>query len=134
MGIAASRASFKILDESRSQPANQPSERVLIVGAGDECEMAIRWMIMNPDLQMRAACMLDNDPFLKGRQIHGVDVLGNFDDLEQLIESKNVDGVLLSNKDQLTGEEYSKIIAICAEKKIWVKALRFEFESLKNPR
>jgi UDP-GlcNAc:undecaprenyl-phosphate GlcNAc-1-phosphate transferase len=134
MGIAASRASFKILDESRAQPANQPSERVLIVGAGDECEMAIRWMIMNPELQMRAACMLDNDPFLKGRQIHGVDVLGNYDDLEQLIESKNVDGVLLSSKDQLTREEYSKVIAICAEKKIWVKALRFEFESLKNPR
>ena len=83
---------------------------------------------------MRAACMLDNDPFLKGRQIHGVDVLGNYDDLEQLIESKNVDGVLLSSKDQLTREEYSKVIAICAERKIWVKALRFEFESLKNPR
>lgn len=132
MGMAASRASFKILDQSRSQPAIHPSEKVLIIGAGDKGEMAIRWMLMKPELELRAAGMLDNDPFMKGRQIHGVEVLGNYEDLEHLIESKNIDGVLLSNKDQLDGDVYSDVIAICNNKEIWVKSLMFEFEPLES--
>jgi len=134
LGIAASRASFKILDQSRVHPANQPYENVLMLGAGDKGEMAIRWMLMNPELQMRTVGMLDNDPYMKGRQIHGVDVLGNYEDLAHLIESKNINGVLISSKDQLTREVYNKVITICAEKKIWVKALRFDFETLETNR
>ena len=132
LGMAAPRASFKILDQSRVQPANHPYENILVFGAGDKGEMVIRWILMNPGLQMHAAGMLDNDPYMKGRQIHGVGVLGNYDDLEHLIDSKNIDGVLLSNKDRLDRDVYSKVMTICAEKKIWVKALRFDFETVEN--
>ncbi len=130
MGIAATRASFRILDQSRSQPTKNPNKKVLIIGAGDKGELVIRWILMKPELEMRAAGILDNDPYMKGRQIHGIEVLGNYDDLKYMIESKKIDGVIFSNSAQLDADVISDIISTCEIKNIWAKELRFEFETV----
>ncbi len=133
MGIAATRASFRILDQSRSQPTKNPSKKVLIIGAGDKGELVTRWILMKPELEMRAAGILDNDPYMKGRQIHGIEVLGNYDDLKYMIESKKIDGVIFSNSAQLDADVISDIISTCEIKNIWAKELRFEFETVVLP-
>lgn len=79
---------------------------------------------------MRAAGILDNDPYMKGRQIHGIEVLGNYDDLKYMIESKKIDGVIFSNSAQLDADVISDIISTCEIKNIWAKELRFEFETV----
>ena len=59
-----------------------------IIGAGDAGEMAVRWILMNPHFGYRPVGFLDEDPFNAGREIHGVGILGGFDQLETLLGEK----------------------------------------------
>jgi UDP-GlcNAc:undecaprenyl-phosphate/decaprenyl-phosphate GlcNAc-1-phosphate transferase len=127
LGLAASRSSFRILDLV-SRPRLQPSEaRVLIYGAGDGGEMALRWILMNPQLKLRPVGFLDDDPFMHGRQIHGVDVLGGPEVLAGIIERRQIDGVILAVADP-TCRAARGVVETCQENGCWVRSLRLEFE------
>ncbi|HEX7973962.1 MAG TPA: hypothetical protein VF498_06115, partial [Anaerolineales bacterium] len=128
LGMAGSRSSFKALDLFSGQQALPQGERVLIYGAGDAGEMALRWIMMNPRLEFRPVGFVDEDPYLAGRQIHGVEVLGNLEQLAELLEQRKIDGVILaagfSDQDGLQ----EKVFTICRAHGCWVRSLRLEFE------
>ena len=63
LGLAATRSSFKILDQLSLQKGGSPEERVVIYGAGDAGELALRWIHMNPQLGFRPIGFLDDDPY-----------------------------------------------------------------------
>ena len=130
LGMTASRSSFRILDSISGQQSKTESERVLICGAGNAGEIALRWMLMNPTLAYQPVGILDADPFMVGRQIHGVKVFGGFEKLEALLESKKVDGVILTADVLQEGEAQAKLLRVCREHSCWVRALRLEFETL----
>ena len=128
LGLAASRSSFRILDLLSGRQTRQAEQRVLICGAGDAGEMALRWILMNPQMNYRPVGFLDDDPFLAGRQIHGVEVLGRLETLETFLENRQIDGVILTpsvlNEDEL-GE---RVVNACRQRGCWVRSLRLEFE------
>jgi UDP-GlcNAc:undecaprenyl-phosphate GlcNAc-1-phosphate transferase len=129
LGLVFSRSSFKILDLFSRPRLKETEERILIYGAGDTGEMALRWILMNPQLKYRPVGFVDDDPFMRGRQIHGVEVLGGLDELEDILERKQVEGVILAvnarNPDSVEG-----IIAACRQSGCWVRGLRLEFEPI----
>jgi UDP-GlcNAc:undecaprenyl-phosphate GlcNAc-1-phosphate transferase len=128
LGLAASRSSFKILDQMYGHQARKAEERVLIVGAGDEGEMAARWILMNPQFGYRPVGFLDQDPYNMGRQIHGIEILGSAKQLSAVLSQKDVDGVVLTTDSQIPENELSKVISICRGRGCWVRTLRLEFE------
>jgi FlaA1/EpsC-like NDP-sugar epimerase len=128
LGLAASRGSFKILDVFSSRQVTQSEERVLICGAGDAGEMALRWILMNPQLNFLPVGIIDQDPYLLGKQIHGVMVIGDIAQLPQLLEQKKIAGVIVTDnvlQEETLGE---KIISSCSLNGCWVRNLRLEFE------
>jgi UDP-GlcNAc:undecaprenyl-phosphate GlcNAc-1-phosphate transferase len=130
LGLAASRSSFKILDQLSSQQARAEEERVIICGAGDAGEMALRWILMNPELGYRPVGFLDDDPFKTGRQIHGVDILGSLEQLEAILEEKQVDGIVVTPDASPSDGFQDKVIAVSRAHGRWVRTLRLEFELL----
>lgn len=129
LGLAASRSSFRLLDrisKERSHPTGQP---VLILGAGDAGEMAARWMLMNPELNYRPVGFLDEDPFIAGRQIHGVAVLGDLTQLEPVLQRRPVAGVILAGVDAGLMDQRA-IYQTCQAHGCWVRTLKLEFEEL----
>ena len=126
--LAASRSSFKILDQIFGHQTKGKEERVLIIGAGDAGEMAVRWILMNPGFGYRPVGFLDEDPFNAGREIHGVGILGGFDQLETLLGQKGVDGVVLTGDERLSVDLIERITSICHARGRWVRTLRLEFE------
>jgi UDP-GlcNAc:undecaprenyl-phosphate GlcNAc-1-phosphate transferase len=130
LGLAASRSSFKILDQLSSQQARSREERVLIYGAGDAGEMALRWIQMNPQLGYRPVGFLDDDPYKAGRQIHGVEILGDLDRLEVILAAKHVDGVVVALDGSHIEPKITKILSITRTYGQWVRSLRLEFELL----
>jgi UDP-GlcNAc:undecaprenyl-phosphate/decaprenyl-phosphate GlcNAc-1-phosphate transferase len=128
LGMAASRSSFKILDQFSGLQTKAEFERVLIYGAGDEGEMALRWILMNPHLDYRPVGFVDNDPFLTGRQIHGVEILGGLSQLESILENSNIDGLIITSDALNDGALANNVLAACRSRGCWVRSLRLEFE------
>ena len=92
--LAASRSSFKILDLIYGRQVRSQEERVLIIGAGDAGEMVVRWLLMNPSIGYRPIGFLDSNQYNSGRQIHGVPILGDLSQIGEIIEEKDVDGIV----------------------------------------
>ena len=130
LGLAASRSSFKVLDQVFGHQSRQEDERVLILGAGDTGEMAVRWISMNPDFRLRPIGFLDNDPFNIGKEIHGLTILGQMDELESLLLEKRVDGIILATDDKISSGQINQIVSLCQHHDCWIRSLRLEFERI----
>ncbi|GAG90409.1 unnamed protein product, partial [marine sediment metagenome] len=104
----ATRSTFKILNIFTYQQHDKPEEKVLIFGAGDTGEIALRWILMDPQINYQLVGIIDNDPLMKGRQIHGVEVVGGIEDLDRLIIENQICGVIIASKDH-TSDIQAKI-------------------------
>jgi len=71
-------------------------KRALIIGAGDAGALVVRELQKNPDLNMIPVGFLDDNPAKMGQQIHGIQVLGNVNDISKVVESKRVDEVVIA--------------------------------------
>lgn len=130
LGLATSRSSFRVLDLFSGQQARVGEERVLICGAGDEGEMALRWILMNPELDYRPIGFLDDDPFMFGRKIHGVEVLGNLSQVGEILAERQVQGMIITANARRDGELKKRLVEVCRQHQCWVRSLRLEFELL----
>jgi UDP-GlcNAc:undecaprenyl-phosphate GlcNAc-1-phosphate transferase len=130
LGLAASRSSFRVLDLFSGQQARAGEERVLICGAGDEGEMALRWILMNPQLEYRPVGFLDDDPFMFGRKIHGVEVLGNLSQVGDILAERQVHGMIITAATSQDREFEKRLVETCRQHQCWVRSLRLEFELL----
>jgi UDP-GlcNAc:undecaprenyl-phosphate GlcNAc-1-phosphate transferase len=128
LGLIATRSSFKVLDQISSRRSRQQEHRIIILGAGDAGEMAVRWIQMNPDLCYRPVGFLDKDILNKGRLIHGVEILGGYNLLNTIIDQKQIDGVIITESDINADELIQEIIPVCRERKCWIRSLKLEFE------
>jgi UDP-GlcNAc:undecaprenyl-phosphate/decaprenyl-phosphate GlcNAc-1-phosphate transferase len=131
LGLAGSRSSFGILDRlSQRQQSRTSVANVLIYGAEDAGEIALSWIMRNPDMKYRPVGFLDDDPYKWGRRIHGISVLGGVDQLEKILVNKRVDGVILAEPGLQRNGALESVREACLKKGIWIKTLRLDFESL----
>ncbi|HJU27949.1 MAG TPA: hypothetical protein VJ718_02200, partial [Candidatus Binataceae bacterium] len=81
--LVASRLSFRALRKAIALLA-APGERVLIVGAGQVAETAARHITSGRGRALTLVGYVDDDRFKLGKIMHGREVLGTLDDLEEL--------------------------------------------------
>jgi UDP-GlcNAc:undecaprenyl-phosphate GlcNAc-1-phosphate transferase len=129
VGLAASRSSFKLLDLLSAQRIQNRQAGVLIYGAGDTGEMALRWIMMNPEMEYKPVGFLDDDPYLRGRQIHGIKVLGDGVRIGELLERQEITGVILAGIEPSSAAG-QRVLQACEKKGKWVKALSLDFEDV----
>jgi UDP-GlcNAc:undecaprenyl-phosphate/decaprenyl-phosphate GlcNAc-1-phosphate transferase len=94
--LGAARASFRLLAELL-RPRTEDFRRVLIYGAGDGGEMALREMRKNAALRREPVGFLDDDVGKVGRRLHEVPVLGTLERLEAILATLQVDEVVVSS-------------------------------------
>jgi UDP-GlcNAc:undecaprenyl-phosphate GlcNAc-1-phosphate transferase len=71
--------------------------RVLVVGAGEAGELCLRALRARDGARVTPLGILDDDPALRGRRIHGVSVIGPTRDLARLIAELSPQEVVLSS-------------------------------------
>jgi UDP-GlcNAc:undecaprenyl-phosphate GlcNAc-1-phosphate transferase len=131
LGLAGSRSSFQILDRIYNRPRKAASQiNVLFYGAGDAGEIALRWVMRNPQMGYIPSGFLDEDEYLWGQRIHDVEIFGGADKLIDLKQQKQIDGVIITTQLLLTTQAGSKLMQLCRENGIWVRQLRLEFEPI----
>jgi UDP-GlcNAc:undecaprenyl-phosphate GlcNAc-1-phosphate transferase len=129
LGLAGSRASFQVLDRMYStQFAGVKKENVLLYGAEDAGEIALRWILRNPSIGYSVVGFLDDDSLKWGSNIHGVSILGDVEHIAQYISDKQVAGVIATNEGLLGTPAGDKLKSACKRQGVWVRVLRLEFE------
>ncbi len=109
--ISAARFSLRILREYlESLPAT--SRKVLIAGAGDGGELALREIRNNPAFKYQVMGFVDDDPFKRNRRIHGVAVLGSIDEIAALAKKTGAEEVIIAIRSS-SEETVTRIIGIC---------------------
>lgn len=131
LGLAASRLSFTLLDRIYRQHLSAVDQKsVLIYDAEDAGEIALRWILRNPELGYNPIGFLDDDQFKWGRWIHGINVLGGKDQLESILANKRADGVIITSPVLVSNGSAEELIEICRKQGVWVRVLRMDFELL----
>ncbi len=70
--------------------------RILIAGAGESGNMAVREMLRHPEAGMQPVAFLDDDKSKHGQKFLGFPVVGNIDDMEEAVINHKIDEVLIA--------------------------------------
>jgi UDP-GlcNAc:undecaprenyl-phosphate GlcNAc-1-phosphate transferase len=84
------------------------SERLLVYGAGQGGELALRELRSNHALGKTPVGFIDDDPARVGMTIHGIPVLGRIDDLPLVAGARRIDGIVVSTR-KLSAEREARL-------------------------
>jgi UDP-GlcNAc:undecaprenyl-phosphate GlcNAc-1-phosphate transferase len=93
--FTSSRASYVLLLNSQLRASNQ-GKPVLVYGAGNRGVAAVRELFDNPERGLRPIGFIDDNPEKIGRFVRGLPVLGTSVDLERLIDTHDVEALLIA--------------------------------------
>ncbi|WP_421620817.1 nucleoside-diphosphate sugar epimerase/dehydratase [Alkalilimnicola ehrlichii] len=82
MGLSGARLLFRWFRDHRLRLAREGAQRALIIGAGDAGDMLVRDLLRRDGYD--PVGFLDDDAGKRGRELHGVRVLGALRDLESV--------------------------------------------------
>ena len=86
-------------DRKNSHCGEHPQHRVLIYGAGYGYTLITRAESFDDSARKNDYCLvglIDDDPYLRGRLVHGHQVLGSLTDLPKLVEKHQINEILVS--------------------------------------
>lgn len=75
---------------------SKSAQRVLVVGAGSAGEMLVRDLLRDPERAYLPLAFVDDAPNKRGREIHGVRVMGNCDKLPRIARKLAADLIMLA--------------------------------------
>ena len=116
LGTAALRFSYRLLRSiTRRFGKRTPGEgevRVMTIGAGEAGRAIIHELIMSEHLSERAVCVIDDNPAKKKRLLDGVPVVGNREDIPQMVKKYKINKIIFAIPTA-TAAEKKEILEIC---------------------
>jgi FlaA1/EpsC-like NDP-sugar epimerase len=94
------RFGLRMLAEAKNRQLTSPdlvtSKKALIVGAGDAGALVAKELQKNLSLNLDPVGFLDDNPDKQNQQIHGVPVVGKIQDLSAVIQSRDINEVIIA--------------------------------------
>ncbi len=109
--------SFNFLLTNETNP-----QRVLVLGAGTSGDMLVRDMLRSHDCGYSPVGFLDDQPRLHGGKVQGVPVLGSIDKLLEIVDSLQVDVIIIA-MPTATDEQMRRVIELCERCSVPVRTL-----------
>lgn len=97
--------------------------QLLVVGAGSAGEMIIRSIQKEPNLSMQVVALVDDNPGLKGLEIHGVPIHGPTEHIPDIVEEKDIDEILIAIPSASL-KDFRRIWRLCSQTGKATKTLR----------
>jgi UDP-GlcNAc:undecaprenyl-phosphate GlcNAc-1-phosphate transferase len=123
--IGASRLAERTLVTGMQSYRSRTGRRTLIVGAGRTGRSLMREL--RETAGERVVGLVDDNPKLRRRRVHGVPVLGGTHELERLLERLEPDIVLVTIPDA-SRERLDTIVAACAQAGVDCRFVRREID------
>jgi len=120
--VSGVRVLIRMFEEYLGTFTEQKGKRLLIVGAGDAGEIALREVRNNPHLGYQAVGFLDDDPQKLGRSIHGIPILGSRQRLQSIVANHDIHEILIAipSADHKT---FMRILRDCKSTGVTVKVM-----------
>lgn len=120
-GMIAIRFYHRILRQWRNGKQDK-HRRLLIVGAGAAADMIIREIEVNSSLGITVVGLVDDNPHLQGKLMHGYSILGGVADVPRLVEHHSVHEILIA-LPSATGDQLKQILKIVRPAGLPIKTL-----------
>lgn len=91
----------------------ESSVSLLVIGAGSAGEMIVRSIQKEPNLTMEVVALVDDNPQLRGMEIHGVPIHCPTESIPELVDAKEVDEILIA-MPSASLEDFQRIWQICS--------------------
>lgn len=121
--VGGSRFGWKICREAYFARRSDPEHnRVLIVGAGEGGAYAARACQEGRHLSGAPIAFVDDDPEKRGLRVCGIPVLGEVEDIPDLVEKKGISEIIIAIP-RIKGDRLNKIVSVCKSTKCRVRIL-----------
>lgn len=127
IGLTLSRSSFRILRIVSGRQKHTSEEPVLIFGVLEYAQLSLDWIQTNESLKYHPVGFIDDDPLLKGRVIQGLEVLGNTEDINDVIKDYKVSGIIIAS-EEISNDNMKRVTEISNVNGCWVRRLKLDFE------
>jgi len=99
----AIRFSKRIYIQTFQGGSREEKERTLIVGAGDAGEQVLRSILISKDSPYLPVGFVDDSPAKQGEIIHGLRVLGEIDEIPQVIKKHQIEEMIIALPSAVSG-------------------------------
>jgi len=127
IGLGLSRSSFRILRSISGRQRSIVEEKVLLYGVNEQAQLTLSWIQSNINNKYYPVGIIASDPLLKGRLIHGLEVIGSDRDIPKLIGENQITGLIIVI-DELSKDRINKLREICIQHECWIRRLKIDFE------
>ena len=128
------RFSFRILRYiavTMSHTDRETGDRIMVIGAGSAGQMLIKELHNSDKLVSKVCCVIDDNPNKRGKQIEGVDIVGNRHDIVNMAKKYNISRIVYAIPSSRP-EERSAILNICKETNCRLQTIPGMYQLLNN--
>lgn len=119
--LGGPRLSYRVWKDKKLMLKKLPSIKpVLLVGAGSAGEMLARDILRDVSLQLVG--FIDDNPKLAGSEIHGVQVVGNIEQIPELVNSLDVSLIIIAIPSA-TNQQMQRIVNYCEKADCAIRTL-----------
>ena len=122
--VTAIRFSYRYisLERAKRESDNVSVHRAMVIGAGAAGQLLVRELNGSTETDVKACCVIDDDPKKVGRYIEDIPVVGNRDTIFENVEKYQIDQILLAIPTA-SAQNVRDILAICNETECEIKRL-----------
>jgi len=120
-----SQRGIKTLSNRRNQAGKM--KRVLIVGAGEAGNAIIKEIVNSPYVNLKIVGIVDDDKTKRGKFLHGIKVIGDRNDIVDIVEAHGVDEIIIA-MPAASAKETKGILDICKQTGCELKRLPGMFQ------
>ena len=127
------RAMYERYEKRRKElrAGNKPKRRVLMIGAGRAGVLAVKEIQGRGDIDLEVIGFVDDDSRKQGSVIHRVKVIGTTDDLPRLVDSLDIDHVVITIA-QASRHQLRRIVDTCERIPVKVRIIPGLYEILQG--
>ncbi len=98
----------------KRQASGENASRVLLVGAGAAGNMLVKEIRNSNYVSKQVVCIVDDDKSKEGSYLHGVKVLGNRQNIPELVKRYRIDEIIIA-MPSAPAKEIKEILDVCKE-------------------
>lgn len=115
---------YKHFERERHRLIRHANKEILtmLIGAGEAGRIIIRELKISEKLHNEIVCIIDDDPYKRGKMLEGIEIVGNRFDIQKMVKKYGVEEIIVAIPT-LPAEDRKEILNICKKARVPLKTL-----------